>query len=105
MPHSDFDLPTLARYLHLSPEKVAKLADRGQLPGRKVSGEWRFARADIHHWLERRIGASDEEQLLEVEGALDRAAPGLCRSRKSPSPICCPWRQSRSHCLRGRGAR
>ena len=75
MPHSDFDLPTLARYLHLSPEKVAKLADRGQLPGRKVSGEWRFARADIHHWLERRIGASDEEQLLEVEGALDRAAP------------------------------
>ena len=75
MPYSDFDLPGLARYLHLSPDKVAKLADRGQLPGRKVAGEWRFAKADIHYWLERRIGASDEEQLLEVEGVLDRSSP------------------------------
>jgi PTS system nitrogen regulatory IIA component len=72
---SDFDLPGLARYLHLSPDKVAKLADRGKLPGRKVAGEWKFARADIHHWLERRIGASDEEELLEVEGVLSRSAP------------------------------
>ena len=75
MSHSDFDLPGLARYLHLSPAQVAKLADRGQLPGRKVGGEWKFARADIHHWLERRIGASDEEQLLEVEGVLSASAP------------------------------
>jgi len=74
MLHSDFDLTGLARYLHLSPDKVAKLADRGHLPARKVSGEWKFARADIHHWLERRIGASDEEQLLEVEGVLNRSA-------------------------------
>ncbi len=75
MPHSSFDLAGLARYLHLAPDKVAKLADRGQLPGRKVGGEWKFARADIHHWLERRIGASDEGQLLEVEGVLSRSAP------------------------------
>jgi PTS system nitrogen regulatory IIA component len=75
MLHSDFDLPGLARYLHLAPNKVAKLAERGQLPGRKVAGEWKFARADIHHWLERRIGASDEDELLEVEGVLSRSAP------------------------------
>ncbi len=75
MPHSDFDLPGLARYLHLSPDKVAKLADRGQLPGRKVGGEWKFSKADIHHWLERRIGASDEVELLEVEGVLSASAP------------------------------
>jgi nitrogen PTS system EIIA component len=75
MPYSDFDLMGLARYLHLSPDKVAKLADRGQLPGRKVGGEWKFSKSDIHHWLERRIGASDEGELLEVEGVLDAAAP------------------------------
>jgi PTS system nitrogen regulatory IIA component len=75
MPQSDFDLPGLARYLHLSPDKVAKLADRKHLPGRKVAGEWKFARADIHHWLERRIGASDEVELLEVEGVLNASAP------------------------------
>jgi len=75
MPYSDFDLPALARYLHFAPQQVAKLADRGQLPGRKVGGEWRFAKADIHHWLESRIGLSDEEELLEVEGVLNRSAP------------------------------
>jgi len=74
MSHGDFDLPGLARYLHLAPPQVARLADRGHLPGRRVSGEWKFARADIHTWLERRIGLSDEDQLLEVEGVLNRSA-------------------------------
>jgi PTS system nitrogen regulatory IIA component len=75
MPYSDFDLDGLARYLHLAPQQVAKLADRGHLPGRKVGGEWKFSKADIHHWLERRIGLSDEEELLEVEGVLSRSGP------------------------------
>jgi len=75
MPHSDFDLHGLARYLHLSPQQVTKLAERDKLPGRKVGGEWRFARPDIHHWLERRIGLSDESELLEVEAVLERSAP------------------------------
>lgn len=75
MPYSDFDLHGLARYLHLAPQQVAKLADRGHLPGRKVSGEWKFSKADIHHWFERRIGLSDEEELLEVEDLLSGSAP------------------------------
>jgi PTS system nitrogen regulatory IIA component len=75
MPHSDFDLAGLARYLHLTPQQVARLADRGQLPGRKVAGQWRFAKADIHHWFERRIGLSDGAELVEVEGVLGRSAP------------------------------
>jgi len=75
MPHSDFDLAGLARYLHLTPQQVARLADRGQLPGRKVSGQWKFSKADIHHWFERRIGVSDGVELVEVEGVLDRSAP------------------------------
>jgi nitrogen PTS system EIIA component len=75
MPYRDFDLEGLARYLHLSPQQVAKLAERGKLPGRKVSGAWRFAKPDVHHWLEHRIGLSDEEELIEVEAALQRAAP------------------------------
>jgi nitrogen PTS system EIIA component len=75
MPYSDFDIRSLACYLHLSQQQVSKLADRGKLPGRKVAGEWRFAKADIHHWLENRIGLLDEEELVQVEGALQRAAP------------------------------
>ncbi|MEX0819824.1 MAG: PTS sugar transporter subunit IIA [Pirellulaceae bacterium] len=76
MDHEDFDIDSLAAYLHLTPPQVAKMAERDKLPGRKVGGQWRFSPAEIHHWLEERIGASDEGELVDVEGVLDRAAPG-----------------------------
>ena len=72
MPYTPFDIAQLAAYLHLTPSQVEKLAERGDLPGRKVSGEWKFSKVEVHHWLERRIGASDEEGLLRVESVLDR---------------------------------
>jgi len=71
----DFDIQRLAAYLHIDPAQVARLADRGRLPGRKVAGQWRFAPADIHHWLEDRIGLSTDEELQQMEGAL-RRPPG-----------------------------
>ncbi len=70
MPDDDFDIPRLAAYLHLSPDQVARLVNRGKLPGRKVQEQWRFSQAEIHHWLENRIGLSDEEQLQQVEAIL-----------------------------------
>ena len=73
MLHEDFDIDSLATYLHLTPPQVAKMADRGKLPGRKVGGQWRFSQAEIHHWLEDRIGISAEDELIEVEGVLQRA--------------------------------
>jgi nitrogen PTS system EIIA component len=72
MAQSDFDIESLAAYLHMSPAAVTKLADRGKVPARRVAGEWRFSSAEIHHWLEDRIGLSDDEALLQMEGALDR---------------------------------
>jgi PTS system nitrogen regulatory IIA component len=72
MAHEDFDLERLADYLHVRPEKVAKLAERGKLPGRRIGGQWRFSQAEIHHWWENRIGVSDDEQLAEVESVLQR---------------------------------
>jgi len=74
MPHEDFDIDSLAAYLHLTPQQVSRLADRDKVPGRKVAGRWRFSRAEIHHWLESRIGLSDEEELAEVEDVLQRSA-------------------------------
>jgi PTS system nitrogen regulatory IIA component len=70
----DLDVPRLADYLHLTPDQVKKMAVRGRLPGRKVGGEWRFSEAEIHHWLEERIGASDPDELDKVQRVLDRAA-------------------------------
>jgi PTS system nitrogen regulatory IIA component len=74
MAQPDFDIDRLAAYLHMMPAAVLKLAERGKLPARRVGGEWRFSAAEIHHWLEDRIGLSDDEALVQMEGALDRAA-------------------------------
>lgn len=75
MPYRDFDLDSLARYLHLTPQQVSRLAERGKLPGRKVGGQWKFARPEIHHWLEHQIGAADDDQeLAQMESVLRRSA-------------------------------
>jgi PTS system nitrogen regulatory IIA component len=104
MPYRDFDVPGLARYLHLAPQQVVKLAERGKLPGRKVSGEWRFAKPDIHHWFEHRIGLSDEIELLKVETVLQESAPteneqDVCIAEMLPReaiavPLCARTRNS-----------
>jgi len=72
MAQDDFDVAGLANYLHMMPADVTKLANRGKLPGRRVAGQWRFARAEIHHWLEDRIGLSNGQELVRMEGLLDR---------------------------------
>jgi nitrogen PTS system EIIA component len=70
----DLDAQQLAAYLHLTPAQVTKMASRGRLPGRRVGGDWRFSEAEIHHWLEERIGAGDEEELDRLDLVLDRNA-------------------------------
>lgn len=74
MHSEDFDIERLAAYLHMMPNVVLRLAERGKIPGRRVGGEWKFAGVEIHHWLENRIGISDEQELMQVEGVLERAA-------------------------------
>jgi PTS system nitrogen regulatory IIA component len=73
----DFDLSSLAAYLHLDPGAVARLVERGKLPGRRVAGEWRFSPSEIHHWLEQRIGLTDDEaELQRMEGIMQAASGG-----------------------------
>ena len=74
MPDEDFDVAALSSYLHLTPRQVTKLANRDKIPGRKVAGQWRFSQAEIHHWLEQRIGVSDAQELARMEDALERSA-------------------------------
>lgn len=73
MSEENFDVAGLAAYLHLTPEQVNKMAQRGRLPGRRVGGSWIFSEAEVHHWLEKHIGASDLDQLDKVDAVLSRA--------------------------------
>ena len=44
----------LAGWLQTDAETITKLADDGELPGRKLGDEWRFARDAVLDWLARR---------------------------------------------------
>ena len=81
------DVAKLAEYLHLTPDQVTKMAVRGKIPGRKVSGSWRFSEAEIHHWLEERIGVGDLDELGRVQRVLDRVAGNAPERRVSE--LCC----------------
>jgi PTS system nitrogen regulatory IIA component len=60
-------LEQLATYLQRDVREVSKLANRGYLPGQKVGGQWRFARAEINQWIETQIPAYTEQQLTALE--------------------------------------
>lgn len=83
MANEDFDVSSLATYLHLTPDQVKKMADRGKIPGRRVGGVWRFSEAEIHQWFEERIGISDDIELTKVEKVLatDRRSSDTEESR------------------------
>ena len=75
MSHANLNLQQLSDYLHLPNTQVRKLVDRGAIPSRRVGGELVFSREEVHHWLEQRIGVSDEEELVQVEEALTKSVP------------------------------
>ena len=98
MQQEDFDVASLAAYLHLDPQQIERLANRGKIPARKVGGKWRFSPAEVHHWMEQRLGLLDDDQLAQVEGAMsprDTEATEDLSVRRAvavgdPSP--CRWR-------------
>ena len=47
-------LDELAQLLRLPADTVEALAKDGELPGRRIAGEWRFARAGVLEWLSAR---------------------------------------------------
>src|SRR5438270_11435879 len=67
MGNESMDLEQLATYLQRDVREVSKLANRGYLPGQKVGGQWRFARAEINHWIETQIPAYTDQQLTALE--------------------------------------
>jgi PTS system nitrogen regulatory IIA component len=76
MPYQSMSLEEFARFVGMDPRKVEREADKGLLPGRKVGGNWRFNRRQVHDWLENRMMEMDESSL----SALDR---GTALSRDS----------------------
>jgi excisionase family DNA binding protein len=51
----------VAAYLNVNEKTVYRLSQRGDLPGFKVAGAWRFKLDDINAWIEARKGATGPE--------------------------------------------
>lgn len=52
MPESAITVRDVAAYLNVTEKTVYRLAQRGDLPGFKVAGAWRFRQRDIDAWIE-----------------------------------------------------
>jgi PTS system nitrogen regulatory IIA component len=85
----NMDLRQLADYLQRDLREVSKLASRGNVPGRKVGGEWRFARAEINLWIEQQMHAYTEQQLTALESP-DDAEQAVVSSLLSEATIAVP---------------
>jgi len=68
------DLPQLAIYLQRDLRDLRKMASRGYLPGHRVAGEWRFARAEINQWIETQMPGYTEQELTALETGGSREA-------------------------------
>ena len=67
MSHEVFSLEELAQHLGRDRREIEKLANRGRMPGRKVSGSWQFHQAEITRWLEKEMREYTPAELRIVE--------------------------------------
>lgn len=52
MPDQAMTVREVASYLNVDEKTVYRLAKRGDLPGFKVAGAWRFKRSDLDSWID-----------------------------------------------------
>lgn len=74
-----FSPKQLAEYLQLSQRTVYRLLERGDLPGVKVGGQWRFRKSTVDEWLDLNMQRLDADSLqaFETDGAAEQELPAL----------------------------
>src|SRR5947209_4980850 len=94
MANDMMDLEQLAVYLRRDAREVSKMANRGHLPGHKVSGEWRFHPAEINHWLEPQLPAYNEQELTALEKGPEHTHGPLIAALLSEATMAVPLKAS-----------
>lgn len=57
-PEQAMTVRDVAGYLNVDEKTVYRLAKRGDLPGFKVAGAWRFKRSDLDRWIDQQKQAA-----------------------------------------------
>lgn len=80
MDHDEFlTIPEVAELLKIADKTVYSLAQRRELPGFKVGGQWRFSRTAIDEWIKEKTYSGDAGAGAPRQ---EGAAPGRKQSRK-----------------------
>ena len=52
MPARAMSVGKVAAYLNVNEKTVYRLSQRGELPGFKIAGTWRFKPSDLEEWID-----------------------------------------------------
>ena len=55
----------VARHLNVNEKTVYRLVQRGELPGFKVAGAWRFKRSDLEDWIDLQKQAAAKQTTID----------------------------------------
>ncbi|MDO4858890.1 MAG: PTS sugar transporter subunit IIA [Thermoguttaceae bacterium] len=69
-----YTINQIAPILKLDTRTIQRMAEREEIPARKVGGEWRFTRLELLEWLEGRVSSTSEQELFELENTIERLA-------------------------------
>jgi PTS system nitrogen regulatory IIA component len=59
-------LAEIAKYLKVSDKTILRMVGKGEIPGHKISSQWRFQRASIDQWLTAKMQSSADDDLVSV---------------------------------------
>lgn len=68
-------LSDIARYLKVSEKTVTRMVKAGDLPGGKVSSQWRFQKTVIDNWLTGKIQEAQDEDLAQIMASQSPVLP------------------------------
>lgn len=59
-------LSEIARYLRVSEKTILRMAQSGEIPGAKVSNQWRFMREVIDDWFTAKMQSAPKQDLIHL---------------------------------------
>jgi len=67
MQHRSLTLEELAVQLGRDRRELERLVQRGNIPGRKIGGQWQFDPSEITQWLEQELRGYSDQELAAIE--------------------------------------
>lgn len=74
-PQQVMTLSEIANYLKVSEKTILRMAQGGDIPGAKISNQWRFMKTMIDDWFTMKMQATTKSDLAKVISTADKIVP------------------------------